>query len=546
MTTDQRGQPLDSPPDIGAFQTQLHPVTFDVASESDLRSALLAAESDASEDIAINLTTSITLNDATAGQLVIDNPTSIPKAITIEGQATSPLSTTIAGSGIWNTRIFEIVGTGPASLAVFFRDLVITGGKAHDSGTLSLDAAVGGGMLIDGGQVTLSDMSVANNSAIGAPGLHGSAGVTGMNGNDGATGGAGGLGTSGTPGGNAAGGGIYMQAGQLTLNNVAVDNNRTIGGSGGAGGQGGGGGSGGTGGGGINERAVGGAGGAGGDGLPGGSAAGGGLYMLSGDAVFNQFQVEGNLAEGGGGGAGGRGGDGKTGGHNGPAVPLVVTAAPAAGLVREEMPRVVDFTSQPGSSSKHRRSLASPWSLRISPREGSVAMAELGEMVGPARTALGGGAGDGAPVAAEGGQAGASGQCRGGGLYLATGQLDLSNSRTGEQSGQKEGREAVAGPAALTRGEAMEAPGQLTAVMGAPPGPLGIPGMMGQGGPGGTAQGGGLYVGDARVDMGSMQFSANGATGGAGWTGPSGVSGLGPVSLTVAPAVWVAELCLLV
>ena len=128
VTTDQRGQPLDSPPDIGAFQTQLHPMTFDVASESDLRSALLAAESDASEDIAINLTTSITLTDAAGGQLVIDNPTTIPKTIMIEGQGASPSDTVISGSG--SARVVEIVGTGPASATVIFKNLSIVGGRA--------------------------------------------------------------------------------------------------------------------------------------------------------------------------------------------------------------------------------------------------------------------------------------------------------------------------------------------------------------------------------------------------------------------------------
>ncbi len=95
----------------------------------------------------------------------------------IEGQGKSASSTVISGvntsTSKWNTRIFEIVGTGTAAMTVVFKDLEITGGNAKDGGVLEGNAALGGGILIDGGQVTLSNASVAGNTAAGASGAQG-------------------------------------------------------------------------------------------------------------------------------------------------------------------------------------------------------------------------------------------------------------------------------------------------------------------------------------------------------------------------------------
>ena len=60
-------------------------------------------------------------------------------------------------------------------MTVVFKDLEITKGRAHDGGILGGAAALGGGILIDGGQVTLSNVSVTSNRASGAAGADGAA-----------------------------------------------------------------------------------------------------------------------------------------------------------------------------------------------------------------------------------------------------------------------------------------------------------------------------------------------------------------------------------
>ena len=141
-----------------------------VATESALRADIAAADTNSFTSNIIELSASITLTDTAAGQLEITNGTSTPKSLTIEGQGTSPSSTVISGSAALNTRIFEIVGTGSATTAVVLKDLAIEDGSAHDGGVLGGTAALGGGILIDGGQVTLSNANIFTNGASGAAG----------------------------------------------------------------------------------------------------------------------------------------------------------------------------------------------------------------------------------------------------------------------------------------------------------------------------------------------------------------------------------------
>ncbi len=198
-----------------------------VSTETALRTDIAAADSNSNSfaDNVIELSGSITLTDTAAGQLEIDNSSSIAKTLTIEGQGSSPSDTVISGfdtpTSHWNSRIFEIVGTGAASITVVFRDLSITGGHADDGGVLGGTAALGGGILIDGGQVTLSNASVVGNNASGAAG---EAGI-GTDGN-------GGDGTS------AEGGGIYIATGQLSVIDSYIAGNNANGGAGGKGGTG--------------------------------------------------------------------------------------------------------------------------------------------------------------------------------------------------------------------------------------------------------------------------------------------------------------------
>ena len=68
-----------------------------------------------------------------------------------------------------------MVGTGTASVSVIFSDLEIEGARARRRGA-GRDAALGGGLLIDGGQVTLSNVKSRGTIGGGAAGATGAAG----------------------------------------------------------------------------------------------------------------------------------------------------------------------------------------------------------------------------------------------------------------------------------------------------------------------------------------------------------------------------------
>jgi hypothetical protein len=186
----------------------------------------------------------------------------------------------VNGNGI--DRVFQVLNGANAA----FSNLTIKGGIAQDDGTAgALRGATksrGGGVLVQaGGHVTLSQVWVEGNRAIGGNGRNGTA----------ATG-------NGEPGQGAAGGGLFLSAGTINLTGSKVSANAATGGFGG------------------NGFAVecfcttptctmktcpGHA----GKGGAGGAGAGGGLYVLSGSAKLSTSAVVGNNASGAGGGGGG-------------------------------------------------------------------------------------------------------------------------------------------------------------------------------------------------------------------------------------------------
>ena len=131
----------------------------------------------------------------------------------------------------------------------------------------------GGGILNNGGRVTLSSAVVTQNLAVGSAGTDGAEGAGG--------GQVGGNGTAGGEGTNALGGGIFNEAGSLTISKSTIAANQALGGNGGQGGEGGAG---------QGSRIAGvgsrdGTGGTGGSGGDGGFAAGGGIYNAAGAAL---------------------------------------------------------------------------------------------------------------------------------------------------------------------------------------------------------------------------------------------------------------------
>ncbi len=216
------------------LEERLAPAIFNVlptltdGSVGSLRYAIDQANGNHDASNTINLAAGhYQLTDTTDGNLLIQDDAGIPSKtlkITGLGETTSFIE---PASSSWQTRIFQIIGKTGASVSVVFSNLQVDDGKAHDGGAVGGTAALGGGLLIQGANVTLKDVLVNGNSARGKPGAHGLPGVGSVPGGPGG------------PGGNAKGGGIYLAGGKLTLIDSVLNANSADGGSGGAGGGGG-------------------------------------------------------------------------------------------------------------------------------------------------------------------------------------------------------------------------------------------------------------------------------------------------------------------
>ncbi len=223
----------------------------DASGHISLRSAIQAANAKSNSDTILIPKGIFTLTipganedkDAT-GDLDITNK------VTIKGKGAT--STVIDGNSL--DRVFQVL-----SGKVQISGVTIQHGQASE----------GGGLLNSGGNVTLTSVVVANNTALGTAGAQGSAGL-----GVGETGGNGGAGTN---GGQALGGGIANEVGSLSLSKVTVISNVAQGGNGGNGGSGG-----------DGEGRSGAAGVSGDTGLGGNGGAGGAGGVAEGGGVFNQ------------------------------------------------------------------------------------------------------------------------------------------------------------------------------------------------------------------------------------------------------------------
>jgi hypothetical protein len=294
---------------------EFYPLPVDSSMRADV--ALASSDGDATNNFELVYSAPY---EVTQGQIVLQNNTSTPETINfIGGQQGS--TSVIDGENA--SRLFMVQGTNGAapSLSVVFQNLTLENGLASDDAGLGLagNPSVGGALVVDGGLVTLSQVTLQGNKA---GGIDGSAGKAGTNGGTapiagGGTGGnPGGKGTAGT---NALGGAIYLARGVLQLTGDTIAGNTAQGGKGGTGGVGG------SGGGpygltkfhefytkfnpyfAFSEAHRGAAGGAGGSG---GSAAGGALYVAGGTVSLSNNTITNNEVLGGTGGVGGAGGTG--------------------------------------------------------------------------------------------------------------------------------------------------------------------------------------------------------------------------------------------
>ena len=102
------------------------------------------------------------------GELLIQDTNAAVHTKTLNIIGVSASQTTIDGDGV--TRVFEIESAQNATMAVVMKTLAVNDGLATDAGHVGGTAALGGGILIDGGQVTLSAVSMGSNRAVGAAG----------------------------------------------------------------------------------------------------------------------------------------------------------------------------------------------------------------------------------------------------------------------------------------------------------------------------------------------------------------------------------------
>jgi hypothetical protein len=241
------------------------------ANDCSLRGAIIAANSDpGATPIIINLqaatTYNLTLTNATQENAALtgdlDITTTLHPVTIVGGGSSGPNTTIIDASGLQSgtshDRAFQITNSG---VTVTFQDLVIRNGRAADDGTSgkSTDTAaqnttrIGGGILNNGGSVTLTNVKIQSCQALGK----GDTVVNDHTSLDAEGGGIASLTSTGTvvitnstltgnvaqggngnnfnnaAGSNAKGGSIYFEGGTLNVNGTSIENSSATGGNGG-------------------------------------------------------------------------------------------------------------------------------------------------------------------------------------------------------------------------------------------------------------------------------------------------------------------------
>lgn len=485
-------------PDPTPWQGTFYPVSTDASLRTDI--GLADSNGHALNTIILSAST-YPLSNKSAGGIVIKNDSALPsKTLTIAGQGTTA---TIIGSVFnWRDRIFQIEGSGGQSLNVTLQNLTIQGGNAQNGGILGGTDALGGALLIDDANVTLTDDVLQNNKAQGAAGAAGKAGAIGA------------AGARGGDGKNARGGGIYLASGTLSLFNDTFSANAARGGAGGAGGAGGGQGT-------KSVAAV--IPGQGGSGGQGGLAAGGGIYAAGGTVLLDHDTFRTNLAVGGEGGTGGTGGSGGHGKHNPPTPGKPGGAGGAGGDGGASRGGAIYLAG--GSLTLTGTALHNNASEGGAGGQGGAGGPGTQEL---SLTAIFGGNGttfsfNFTAVGASGGsggRGGAGGAASGGGVYVGGGSLTLVNATLdgnralGGQGGQG-GRGGTGGFGSGT-----------TSFLGLPTGKVG--GFGGTGGQAGPGLGGGVLVAGGNIVLFADTLNANLAKGGDG--GAGGTGGFGPIA----------------
>ena len=287
-----------------------------------LRGAIIAANADVSATpVIINLQTAttynLTLTNATQENAAatgdLDITTSLHTVTIVGGGSSGPNASIIDAVGLntgnFRDRAFHLTGSG---VIVIFQDLAIQNGKAADDGTSGASTnptsqntnRFGGGILNNGGSLTLDNVVVQSCQALGKgdsviddhttldamggglASLTGTGNVIVTNSTftgDTAVGGNGGNFNNGA-GSNAKGGAIYFEGGTLNINGSRIDNSAASGGNGGS----------------VSQSGM-------ANGGFGGFAQGGGVWVGGGTVTINNSTFESTTANGGNSGTGGNG-----------------------------------------------------------------------------------------------------------------------------------------------------------------------------------------------------------------------------------------------
>ncbi|HEV3085081.1 MAG TPA: hypothetical protein VGY66_35300, partial [Gemmataceae bacterium] len=266
---------------VEQLEDRMVPSNFTAATVSDLIADINAANL-ASGSNSITLVAGNTFS-LTAVDNITDGATGLPVIAANDNLIILGNGDTIARSTAAGTPAFRLFDV-EAGAALDLFGLTLQNGLASGVG----DSAWGGA-IYSAGTLTLSFVTVQNNTA---QGLNGTAGTDDTSANN-PTGGAGGNGQD------AFGGGLYIAGGTVNLLTDAFLGNNAQGGNGGDGGTAG-----------MNTATnkITSSSGAGGNAGNAGSAYGGALYLVQGTVTVEGGKIDGNSAQGGAGGSGGNAG----------------------------------------------------------------------------------------------------------------------------------------------------------------------------------------------------------------------------------------------
>jgi hypothetical protein len=363
----------------------------------------------------------------------------------------------VAGGGVWAGNGTVTISASDVNFNHVFAGAGGTGGRGGDAvkkdfalggnGGAAGDAgpAAGGGVYVVTGSVTLAKNSQVNGTSGATAVLGGRGGKGGSGGTDHNFIGATGIGGAAGTGGSAGGGGIWIQDGNVTIpSGSTIEFNVVVGGTGGAGGSGN----------------------TGGVAAVAGLAQGGGIYALDGTVDISGL-VKANSVKGGTGGEGGAGQFGSGG------------AGAAGGL------------AQGGG---------------VYAGSGNIDLINQAKIENNTASGGAGGKGGDGRFGGTGGVGGTAGIVQGGGIYAGSGAVDITSSLVSKNL----------------------AAGNSGGVGGAG-------GVGGNGGNGAFAEGGGIYIGTGSLSLNQANINANkaagllggGAGGGIFTSGEGGLGGTG-------------------